>query len=99
MTELRQAFFGLGLKPSSWHGPGAAATAMIEKMRTRAHYGEDISATDVSEQQDWAHHAFLGGRIETLKQGYMKAGALYVYDIASAYPYPIRQYKRCFGVR
>ncbi|MEJ0094304.1 MAG: DNA polymerase [Methylocella sp.] len=46
----------------------------------------DIKKTDISPQQDAAHHAFIGGRIELLKQGYAPDQELFGYDIVSAYP-------------
>jgi hypothetical protein len=70
--------FKLGLKPKGWHGPGALASAVINKHKLTRHFGEHISADNIPEQQTWAHHAFVGGRIESLKQGYLKTGALHV---------------------
>ena len=37
-------------------------------------------------QQDAAHQAYSRGRIELVKQGYVKNLVLHRYDIASAYP-------------
>ena len=45
-----------------------------------------IAASNITPQQDAAHHAYFGGRIELLKQGYMENAVLHCYDIASAYP-------------
>jgi hypothetical protein len=50
------------------------------------HYPSDIMTTNPPPQQVCAHHAFVGGRIELLRQGYLQSGALWLYDIASAYP-------------
>jgi hypothetical protein len=69
-----------------WHGGGAAAAALIEAKNLKAHYGPDIAASNITPQQDAAHHAYFGGRIELLKQGYMENAVLHCYDIASAYP-------------
>ena len=69
-----------------WHGAGAAASALIESQKLKMHYGRDIAASNISPQQTAAHHAYIGGRIELLKQGYIEGGSLHVYDIASAYP-------------
>jgi hypothetical protein len=52
----------------------------------KAHYGADIAASNITPQQDAAHHAYFGGRIELLKQGYIENVGLHCYDIASAYP-------------
>ena len=51
------------------------------------HYGCAIAASNISPQQTAAHHAYYGGRIELLKQGFLENCSLHVYDnIASAYP-------------
>ena len=86
MADLRNGFDETGLHLRGWHGAGAAASALIESQKLKVHYGEDIAASDISPQQDAAHHAYFGGRIELLKQGYMEGASLHVYDIASAYP-------------
>ena len=91
MTQLRDMVFKLDLRPKGWHGPGALASAVFLKQKLGRHFGEHIAATNISEQQQWAQHAFVGGRIESLKQGYLKQGmagatSLHVYDVASCYP-------------
>ena len=87
MEQIRQTLEKLELFPTSWHGPGAVASALIMKYKIRDHFGEDIS-TNVTpgSQQDYAHHSFAGGRIELPMQGYLKAGYLAAYDLSSAYP-------------
>jgi hypothetical protein len=87
MEQIRQTLEKLELIPTSWHGPGAVASALIAKYKIRDHFGEDISTTVTpGSPQDYAHHSFAGGRIELLQQGYLKAGYLAAYDVASAYP-------------
>jgi len=87
MEQIRKALAELDLFPTSWHGPGAVATALILKYGIRNHFGNDISTiVKPGSPQDFAHHAFAGGRIELLQQGYMKAGYLAAYDLSSAYP-------------
>src|SRR5208337_3255557 len=86
MADLRKGFDETGLHLRGWHGAGAAASALIENQGLKTHYGKDIAAIDICPQQEAAHHAYFGGRIELLKQGYMEGGGLHVYDIASAYP-------------
>ena len=76
----------IGLHLRHWHGAGAAASALIESQKLKMHYGPDIAASNISPQQTAAHHAYFGGRIELLKQGFLEDGSLHVYDIASAYP-------------
>ena len=86
MTDLRTGFDQAGLRLRDWHGAGAAASALMEREKTKRHYGNDIAAVNISPQQKAAHRAYTGGRIETLKQGFTEGGSLHVYDIASAYP-------------
>ncbi len=86
MTDLREGFDQSELRLRHWHGAGAAASALIESQKLKIHYGPDIAASNISPQQDAAHHAYYGGRIELLKQGYVENVQLHVYDIASAYP-------------
>ena len=86
MDDLRKGFDRAGLRLRHWHGAGAAASALIESQKLKVHYGRDIAASNISPQQRAAHHAFFGGRIELLKQGYVENDQLHIYDIASAYP-------------
>ena len=86
MGDLRVGFEETGLHLRHWHGAGAAASALIESQKLKMRYGPDIAASNISPQQTAAHHAYYGGRIELLKQGYVENRALHVYDIASAYP-------------
>ena len=86
MGDLRMGFDETGLHLRHWHGAGAAASALIESQKLKMHYGRDIAASNISPQQTAAHHAYYGGRIELLKQGFIAGGSLHVYDIASAYP-------------
>ena len=57
-----------------------------------------ISALNITPHQDAAHHAYFGGRIELVKQGYVKNLVLHRYDIASAYPSAV-QSTSCCGAR
>jgi hypothetical protein len=45
-----------------------------------------ISALNITPHQDAAHHAYFGGQIELVKQGYVENLVLYRCDIASVYP-------------
>jgi hypothetical protein len=84
---LRDGFDKMGIRLKSWTGAGAAAGAFIRKLELKdKHYSPDIASNDLSLQQVRAHHAFVGGRIELIKQGYAPGQKLFVYDIASAYP-------------
>jgi hypothetical protein len=92
MTDLRFGFEEMGLHLRHWHGAGAAASALIESQKLKMHYGPDIAASCISSQQHAAHHAYFGGRIELLKQGFIEGVCLNVYDIASAYPAAMVQF-------
>lgn len=86
MTELRQLLYEFGLRPPAWHGPGAVASELIKQRGIAAHFGENIAADNLSPQQEWSHVAYVGGRTELLKQGYLASGSLSVYDVSSCYP-------------
>jgi hypothetical protein len=87
MSDMRKSFDDMdGMRLRGWHGPGAAASALLERHNIKEAYPNDIAAENIPSQQDAAHHAFYGGRIEMLKQGYVENTPLHVYDIASAYP-------------
>jgi hypothetical protein len=86
MGDLRSGFEDMGLHLRHWHGAGAAASALIESQKLKMHYGSDIAASNISPQQTAAHHAYYGGRIELLRQGYVEDRVLHVLDVASAYP-------------
>ena len=97
MGDLRKGFDEVGLHLRHWHGAGAAASALIESQKLKMHYGPDIAASNISPQQEAAHHAYFGGRIELLKQGYVEDVALHVYDIASAYPAAMVEFAQSRG--
>ena len=99
MSDLRTGFEQIGLRLRHWHGAGAAASALIESRKLKMHYGPDIAAANISPQQTAAHHAYYGGRIELLKQGYVENRALHVYDIASAYPAAMVEFPSLAGGR
>jgi hypothetical protein len=99
MGDLRNGFAEIGLHLRHWHGAGAAASALIEAEDLKAHYGPDIAASSVSPQQEAAHHAYYGGRIELLKQGHVEGATLHVYDIASAFPAGMVQFPSLAGGR
>jgi len=86
MGDLRTGFEDIGLHLRYLHGAGAAASALIESQKLKMHYGCDIAASNISPQQTAAHHAYYGGRIELLKQGYVENRSLHVHDVASCYP-------------
>jgi hypothetical protein len=75
MEQIRQTLEKLELFPTSWHGPGAVASALIMKYKIRDHFGENIS-TNVTPNspQYYAHHSFAGGRIELTPARVFKGG-------------------------
>lgn len=84
MQQLREAMAGQKIFPVSWYGAGSLAQALMKRENVRPHVGL-TQAKFISEPQQWAHHAFFGGRIELMQQGATKE-KLYGYDLASAYP-------------
>lgn len=90
MTILRDGFDRMpnnGIRLPSWSGAGAAAAALIRKGELKKkHYSDDIAVKNITPQQDHAHHAFIGGRIEPVMQGNALDRSLFLYDVASAYP-------------
>ena len=93
MTVLRDGFDLMGLRLRAWSGAGSAASAAFRREGVhKEHFPADIAteAATLPRWQDAAHHAFFGGRIELLRQGYLPREGdttrLWGYDIASAYP-------------
>ena len=84
MDKLRSGLHDLGLDLQRWQGAGAIAEVMFKKARA-THFFPWVDASDVRPEQEWAHHAFFGGRIELCKQGRF-VGDVYAYDVTSAYP-------------
>jgi hypothetical protein len=92
LTVLRDGFDAMGIRLKAWTGAGQAAAALIKKEDLKSlHYSSDIATCDLTKQQIQAHHAFVGGRIELMRQGYVRNRRLWQYDIASAYPDIMRQ--------
>ncbi|MCI0558354.1 MAG: hypothetical protein MN733_07650 [Nitrososphaera sp.] len=84
MNVLRFTLGEMDLQLSRWNGAGCIAGAMMRKHDVKRHY-TDIHTTDLPSYQEYAHHAYFGGRIECLKYGRTKK--CWVYDINSAYPH------------
>src|SRR3984893_844348 len=89
--------FGLDVN-IDWHGPGPVARELLKKeigyRKERGGRGKsvkvlkcfpEIRTTYIQTPQNWAHHAFFGGRIELMMQGTCLT-SLWGYDISSAYP-------------
>ena len=91
MDKLRDAMAGLNIFPTSWHGAGALAQALMKREGTREHLPKVYAewkgiSDDVREQQEYAFRAYVGGRIELCKVGATR-NMLYGYDVSSAYPF------------
>lgn len=87
LTVLRDGFDQMKISLKSWSGAGSAAAELIKKHRLKKeHYFDTIKTLYPRDEQIAAHHAYYGGRIELLKQGYAPDKPLFGYDISSAYP-------------
>ncbi len=84
MGAYRDTFVAQKINLSTWSGAGSIASALMKREKIKPHLGE-IAAEGISEQQEWAHHAFAGGRIELIQDG-VDCDGLWNYDLASAYP-------------
>jgi hypothetical protein len=82
--ELKARLFKVDIKVNRWDGPGAIATALYTRHRTK-----DSLGTVPSEVGEYGRYAYAGGRFEIIRKGHSTTGA-YQYDIRSAYPSAIR---------
>lgn len=80
-TELRSRLNGAGLRPKSWIGPGAIASALFVREGVREHMSREIPP----EVAAAGRYAYAGGRFECLQYGISRNPA-YEYDVNSAYP-------------
>lgn len=79
---LRTRLDSVGLRPGSWHGPGALGATVFNKYKTRQHMNQELTREIV----EASAYAFTGGRIQPFKAGVYE-GPVYYADINSAYPY------------
>lgn len=87
LTVLRDGFDKMNIRLRNWTGAGSPAASLIRaKGLKKDHYSPDIAVANITRQQEQAHRAFVGGRIEPIKQGFAMQRDLWLYDIASAYP-------------
>lgn len=84
--ELLHRLSRAGVRPGRLDGAGAAAAWLLRTNGVKEHMSAKIPAP-VSRA---AHHAYYGGRIETMAYGRAK-GPLFQYDIHSAYPWAMTQ--------
>lgn len=85
MTCLRDSLESIDIRLQHWQGAGSIASALLKRHNAKEHFFPVLSS-GLELPQQWAHHAFFGGRIECLKQG-RTSNPLYSYDVRSAYPY------------
>lgn len=84
-TELNNRLTSVGIRITSFHGPGAVANFILKHNKVRDHYGDAPKPV-----LDAAQYAYMGGRFETLKIGHI-GRTVYSMDINSAYPYALTQ--------
>lgn len=65
MDKLKSSLSEVGLTLKYWQGAGAIASAMFDKHQSKLFFPRVY----VPPEQDWAHFAFFGGRIELCRQG------------------------------
>lgn len=86
-AQIRDGLLKRGIRVSSFSGPGEASARLMEKHNVFAHYPDDID--DETEEQDIARYAYFGANIQLIKQGHAPSTPVWIYDIASAYPYAL----------
>lgn len=91
MTLLRELMAAVDIKPRGWYGPGAVASAVLNRENVKEYYGETPEHI-----VDIAERAYYGGRFEQFKVGRIER--VYEYDIRSAYPSAIVQLPSFVGV-
>ncbi len=84
MDKLRDACAEAGMMPSSWHGAGAAAAAMLKAHGISEHHRHDLDLCSEHVAEDVVMGAYFGGRVELLHQGVHEN--LIAADLKSAYP-------------
>jgi hypothetical protein len=82
MDEIRTAAYGGGFRIAEWHGPGALAAYAIKHNNVRMHKSHNFKSNVSSA----IRAAYAGGRFQAWKCG-SYVGAVYTYDINSAYIY------------
>lgn len=83
MRKFIDALKDSGLRPRALYGPGALASAALEKYRVKRYM-----APLPEPMQDLARRAYFGGRFDAALFGWLEE--CYQYDIRSAYPFIIQ---------
>jgi hypothetical protein len=82
--RLRRLLAVAGIHPKEWYGPGAIASTILRSYAK--HYVQRDLPDGVIEA---SQYAYFGGRFEQFYTGQF-TGAVYSYDIRSAYPHALR---------
>ena len=87
MAHLKELFFQAGIYPTSWHGPGAVAREMMKSHGVK-NAQKNLRESDL---EVWiaARYGYAAGRFQQFLAG-LYEGAVYNWDIHSAYPYAIQ---------
>lgn len=85
MVELRLRLNRAGLRPHRWWGPGALATALMQREKVQQHRAQCPDAVAQA-----ARFAYAGGRFEVLRFGHVEQ-PVWEYDVNSAYPAALRR--------
>lgn len=83
LEKLDDTFYSAGVRLRSYHGAGAAASALLS-----AHDIGLFAMDHPSEVDEPIMSAYFGGRIQCIQQGWWREGEedIYAHDINSAYP-------------
>ncbi len=84
MQSLREACGEAGFVPSSWHGAGAAAAALLKAHDVASYHRHDLDVASEHVAEDVIQGAYFGGRVELLHQGVHHH--VIAADLKSAYP-------------
>lgn len=85
MDRVRAGLRSQGLKPRTWHGAGAIASAALRTAGTKAYLGRERRSPRVEEL---ILRSYFGGRTELFLQGEVPAATQY--DVNSAYASALR---------
>lgn len=90
MEEFRRQCIAADIVPNRWDGPGAIATALFTKHKTKRYKSDMSVSPELTSVNEAAQYAFSGGRIELVQYGRHVGRGVWSYDIRSAYPAVIR---------
>jgi len=97
MGALRSACGEAGFVPSSWHGAGAAAAALLKAHDVASFHRHDLELCSEHVAEDVVQGAYFGGRVELLHQGVHHH--VVAADLKSAYPAAMTELPSLHGAR